>query len=70
MVPANQEQPNQLNQLNQLNQSNQSNELEAVERAEVVGQLAVREQDGPKVNPQVQKQELHELRRINCQSVA
>jgi hypothetical protein len=64
MVPANQEQPNQLNQLNQ------SNELEAVERAEVVGQLAIREQDGPKVNPQVQKQELHELRRINCQSVA
>jgi hypothetical protein len=66
MVPANQGQPNQLNQLNQ---SNVSNEVEFVEQAEVVGQLAVREQDGPKITPTGSDANLTGSRRITRQSM-
>ena len=55
-IPSSQVQPDALRSIPLLSNplpSNaiQSNEGEAIEQAEVVGQLAVREQDGPKVTP-------------------
>ena len=73
-IPSSQVQPDALRSIPLLSNplpSNaiQSNEGEAIEQAEVVGQLAVREQDEPKINPTDSDANLTGSSRITRQSM-
>jgi hypothetical protein len=73
-IPSSQVQPDALRSIPLLSNplpSNaiQSNEGDAIEQAEVVGQLAVREQDGPKITPTGSDANLTGSRRITRQSM-